>query len=66
MNIYLQKVEKMQDAFDSYYEATYRNGIDSLMFEFPIRNGEDVINIPSILQIPVTISDCERLGMQHK
>jgi hypothetical protein len=67
MKIYLQKVEKKQDAIGPYYEATYSNGLDTATFNFPIKSGEVAINIPSILpSYPMDLDGYEKIGIEFE
>jgi hypothetical protein len=46
------------------YKAIYSNGIDFQTLFFQIKNGADVINIPSIINSVKTIDDLEAIGAE--
>jgi hypothetical protein len=64
-NKFLQSVERYTNTKGKTgYKAIYSNGIDFQTLFFPIRNGVDVINIPSIINSVQTIDDLEAIGAE--
>jgi len=63
---FLQSVERYTNEQEGKtgYKAIYSNGIDFQTLFFPIRNGVDVINIPSIINSAQTIDDLEAIGAE--
>jgi hypothetical protein len=62
---FLQSVERYTNTKGKTgYKAIYSNGIDFQTLFFPIRNGVDVINIPSIINSVQTIDDLEAIGAE--
>lgn len=46
---YLQKVERFTEGNKTGYRATYSNGLDFETKDFEIKNGKEVLNIPTII-----------------
>ena len=65
-NKFLQSVERYTDNEQDKtgYKAIYRNGLDFESLLFPIKNGADSINIPSIVKSVKSIAEIEAIGAE--
>ena len=48
MKKYLQSVERYTKGNETGYKATYSDGLDFVYIHYPIKNGVDNIDIPTI------------------
>jgi hypothetical protein len=65
-NKFLQSVERYtnNEQGKTGYKAVYSNGLDFETLLFPIKNGVDIINIPSIVKSIKTIAEIEAMGAE--
>jgi hypothetical protein len=65
-NKFLQSVERYtnKEQGKTGYKAIYSNGLDFETLLFPIKNGVDNINIPSIVKSVMTIAEIESIGAE--
>jgi hypothetical protein len=65
-NKFLQSVERYTDKEQGKtgYKAIYSNGLDFETLLFPVKNGVDNINIPSIVKSVMTIEEIESIGAE--
>jgi hypothetical protein len=65
---FLQSVERYTNEQEGKtgYKAIYSNGLDFQTLFFPIRNGVDAINIPSIINSVQLKADFEAIGAEFK
>ena len=61
---FLQSVERYTNTNTTGYKAIYNNGLDFQTLFFPIKNGTDVINIPSIIKLLQLKEDFEAIGAE--
>jgi hypothetical protein len=62
---FLQSVERCtNEQGKTGYKAIYSNGLDFQTLFFPIKNGTDVINIPSIINLIQLKADFEAIGAE--
>ena len=61
---FLQSVERYTNTNATGYKAIYSNGLDFQTLFFPIKNGTDVINIPSIIESVQLKEDFEAIGAE--
>jgi hypothetical protein len=63
---FLQSVERYtnNEQGKTGYKAIYSNGLDFETLLFPIKNGVDNINIPSIVKSVMTIAEIESIGAE--
>ena len=63
---FLQSVERYtkEQQGKTGYKAIYSNGLDFQTLFFPIKNGTDIINIPSIINSIQLKSDFEAIGAE--
>jgi hypothetical protein len=65
-NKFLQSVERYtnKEQGKTGYKVIYSNGLDFETLLFPIKNGVDNINIPSIVKSVMTIAEIESIGAE--
>jgi len=65
-NKFLQSIERYTDNEQGKtgYKAIYSNGLDFETLLFPIKNGVDNINIPSIVKSVMTIEEIDAIGAE--
>ena len=61
---FLQSVERYTNTNATGYKAIYSNGLDFQTLFFPIKNGTDIINIPSIIKLVQLKDDFEAIGAE--
>jgi len=63
---FLQSVERYtnEQQGKTGYKAIYSDGLDFQTLFFPIKNGTDIINIPSIINSIQLKSDFEAIGAE--
>jgi len=63
---FLQSVERYTNEQEEKtgYKAIYSDGLDFQTLFFPIKNGTDIINIPSIINSIQLKSDFEAIGAE--
>lgn len=61
---FLQSVERYTNTNTTGYKVIYSNGLDFQTLFFPIKNGTDIINIPSIIKLVQLKEDFESIGAE--
>lgn len=62
---FLQSVERYTNTKGKTgYKAIYSNGLEFQTLFFPIKNGTDIINIPSIINLVQMKDDFEAIGAE--